>query len=355
MMFSANHTIGFIKSRGGFLLLLFCFFSCVPSSEVPEYTWQGQTMGTSYMVKITHTRLDAQELNEIKSKVEEALIEVNRQMSPYDLQSEISRFNNSKDTTNFKVSPQFVDVVQTALEVYRASDEAFDITVAPLVNLWGFGTKGITGEIPSETEIDSILRNVGSNNLQVINHTHIKKKIPDLHLDLSAIAKGYGVDVVANILNASGLANYMVEIGGEVVARGLNAKKEAWQIGIDKPKFNLFPGQELQGILALKDAAVATSGDYRNFYEIAGKQYSHTIDPKTGRPVTHNLASTTIITKRCMHADALATAVMVMGKEKGLKWIENMPDVEAMLIIRHDDDRFETFSTSGFAKYLSRK
>jgi len=334
-------------------LLLFCYLSCVPSPDVPQYTWHGRTMGTTYMVKVTHTKLNANELAEIKNKVEEALIEVNRQMSPYDPQSEISKFNSSKDTTSFRVSLQFVRVVQTALEVYRASEGAFDITVAPLVDLWGFGSKGITKEIPSETEIDSALKNVGSMNLQVIDHVHIKKKIPDLHLDLSAIAKGYGVDVAANILEASGLSNYMVEIGGEVVARGLNAKKEAWKIGIDKPKYNLLPGQELQGILALHDVAVATSGDYRNFFEIAGKKYSHTIDPKTGRPVIHNLASTTIIAQQCMYADALATAVMVMGKEKGIKWIENMPGVEALLIIRHDGDRFESLSTSGFSKYLS--
>jgi thiamine biosynthesis lipoprotein len=307
------------------------------------------------MVKVTQTQISAKRLEAIKEEVEAALIEVNRQMSTYDPNSEISRFNRFDDTTAFRVSAQFVHVLKSALEIYHASNRAFDITVAPLVNLWGFGSNGLISDIPSEVVINNTLKRVGSHNLHILDSIHIKKRISELSLDLSAIAKGYGVDVVADILIAAELRNFMVEIGGEVVARGLNAQNEAWKIGVDRPKHNLLPGQELEAILALRDVAVATSGDYRNYFELNGKQYSHTIDPESGKPVLHNLASTTIITQRCMPADAIATAVMVMGKDKGLEWIESMPHVEALLILRYDTTKFESFQTSGFSKYLVKE
>jgi thiamine biosynthesis lipoprotein len=333
-------------------LLLFYFFGCAKDGTGPEYTWHGGTMGTTYLVKISQVTIEQAVLEQLQNEVENALIEVNRQMSTYDPKSEISRFNRFADTTAFEVSPQLVKVVSTALDIYTKSMGAFDVTVAPLINLWGFGTQGQRIDIPSDDEIAILKSKVGSQNLAIVNATHLKKRIPDLQINLSAIAKGYGVDVVDDIIQSSGYQNYMVEIGGEVVAHGVNARHEAWRIGIDRPAYHLLPGEELEAILALRDIAVATSGDYRNYFEVEGKQFSHTIDPATGRPITHGLASATIIAPNCMLADALATAVMVMGREKAIPWIENLSNVEALLIMRRTDGTYEESQTSGFRKYL---
>lgn len=338
--------------RSSIGLLLFYFLGCSSNGPKSEYSWNGSTMGTTYLIKISQVDIEQTVLRQLQTKVENALIEVNREMSTYDPQSEISRFNRFIDTTAFPVSQQLIKVISTALDVYHKSKGSFDITVAPLVNLWGFGTEGRRNDIPSEDEISLLKLKVGSQNLVIVDTTHLRKRIPDLQIDLSAIAKGYGVDVVAGIIQSFGYQNYMVEIGGEVVAHGVNASREVWKIGVDRPSYNLLPGEELEAILALKDIAVATSGDYRNYFEVAGKQFSHTIDPKTGMPIIHGLASATIIAPNCMQADALATAVMVMGKEKAIPWIEDLSQVEGLLITRMKDGTFEESQTSGFGKYL---
>lgn len=300
--------------RSSFLLLLFYLFACESPGQLSG--WNGVTMGTTYQVKIAQEEISQNELKTLRSKVDSALAEVNHQMSTYDPGSEISRFNRFKDTTAFEVSVEFIEVVQEALKIYESSGTAFDITVAPLVNLWGFGVKGNRIVPPTKKEIDSVLKNIGSDHLRVEGNTKLKKKIPDLNLDLSAIAKGYGVDVVAGILRRRQFDNFMVEIGGEVYAQGEKAGGDFWKIGIDTPHLASLPGQHIQAILSLKDVAVATSGDYRNFFEYDGKLFSHTIDPVSGYPVKHDLASVTIIAQNCMKADALATAMMVMEKKR---------------------------------------
>jgi thiamine biosynthesis lipoprotein len=310
------------------------------------------TMGTTYQVKLAQVSLSHKELETLRAKVDSALTEVNRQMSTYDPESEISQFNNFRDTTTFEVSPEFVRVVEEALKVYESSDEAFDITVAPLVNLWGFGSKGNRITPPNKKEINAILKKIGSSQLEIDSNTKIKKRIPELQLDLSAIAKGYGVDVVTQVLSHEQVENFMVEIGGEVYAQGLKANGVYWRIGIDTPNLHSMPGQNIQEILSLKDVAIATSGDYRNFFEYEGKIFSHTINPKSGFPVKHNLASVTIVARNCMKADALATAIMVMGKEKGFRYIETIPNAEAFFIVRKTKDSYETFQSSGFGKYI---
>jgi thiamine biosynthesis lipoprotein len=309
-------------------------------------------MGTTYQVKIAQAGLVDDHLHRVRTKVDSALKEVNRQMSTYDPGSEISRFNNFDETTPFKVSKEFGAVVQKALQVYNSSDNAFDITVAPLINLWGFGAQGHRITPPTKKEIATMLKNIGSEHLEYVDENSIKKKIPQLEIDLGAIAKGYGVDVVAQVLQRNGFRNFMVEIGGEVYAQGEKAGGDLWRIGIDTPMLASMPGQELQAILILKDVAIATSGDYRNYFEYNGKIFSHTINPKTGNPVDHDLASVTVIAQNCMEADALATAVMVIGKDKGLKYIESMNKAEAYFIVRKDKDTYETFQSSGFGKYL---
>jgi len=336
--------------RSSLALLLFYFLGC----DTPEQLsgWSGMTMGTTYQVKIAQISISENRLQNIRAKVDSALIEVNRQMSTYDPGSEISRFNKLKDTTKFDVSRQFITVVKQALMVYGSSEAAFDITVAPLVNLWGFGINRQRIAPPTKKEISSVLKSIGSRHLVVKGENGLKKNVPNLQLDLSAIAKGYGVDVVSRILNHGQFNNFMVEIGGEVYAQGEKTGGNLWKIGIDAPSLASLPGQNIQAILSLKDVAVATSGDYRNYFEYDGKIYSHTIDPVTGYPVTHNLASATVIAKNCMKADALATALMVMGKEKGILYIESIKNAEALFIIRKDKESYETFQSSGFERYL---
>ena len=332
------------------VLLLFCFIGC--QSDLHELTWRGSTMGTTYQVKITGVDLSTEQYDNLHSEIETALKEINRQMSTYDPQSEISRFNSYHGTDPQPVSAQFAQVVKASNEISVKSDGAFDITVGPLVDLWGFGIKGKRTGIPSEKEIKASLKQIGFRNLHVVGDTLLKKDLPGLKIDLSAIAKGYGVDVIAGIIIKHGFENYLVEIGGEVMAYGINAHREPWKIGIDRPEYANLPGQQIEGVLALENAAVATSGDYRNFFDFEGKIYSHTIDPKSGWTVKHNLASATVIAQECMLADALATAVMALGPELGLRLIENLPGIEVLLILRMDNNDFSEQQSSGFAKYL---
>jgi thiamine biosynthesis lipoprotein len=310
------------------------------------------TMGTTYQVKIAQAAISQSELQTLRAKVDFALTRVNRQMSTYDPGSEISRFNKFEDTTKFEVSTDFIKVVKKALMVYESSEKAFDITVAPLVNLWGFGIKGQRITPPSKKEILSILKNIGSSHLMTEGDNGLKKSLPELQLDLNAIAKGYGVDIVAQILNNERFENFMVEIGGEVYAQGEKAGGDLWKIGIDTPTLASLPGQNIQVILSLKNVAVATSGDYRNYFEYDGKIFSHTINPKSGYPVTHNLASATVVAENCMEADALATALMVMGREKGMRYIESIKNAEAFFIVRKNRETYEKSQSSGFDKYM---
>jgi thiamine biosynthesis lipoprotein len=342
----------FELSSGLLLILGLCICACHRTSSLPENTISGTTMGTTYQVKIVRNFLTAGDLTALRQKIDSVLIEVNRQMSAFDPQSELSKFNARNDTLPFAVSLPLHAVVQMALEVHKQSRGYFDITVAPLVDLWGFGKKDRRSEPPTEQQVTAVRKRVGSAHLMIIDSTHLRKTIPELELDLSAIAKGYGVDVVAELLDSLKYKDYLVEIGGEIVARGLNAKNELWKIAVDQPQFASSPGEQVMGILALSNVGVATSGDYRNYFEYQGRKYSHTIDPFTGYPVRHELASVTVIAGNCTRADALATAVMAMGPEQGIPWIENMSAVEALLILRLQDGKYKKFQTTGFGKYL---
>ena len=310
-------------------------------------------MGTVYNIKIISKPLKSYLHSEIQTSIDSSLKQVNQKMSTYIEDSEISRFNNHQSTKGFKVSTEFVKVLNEALNIYQLSNGAFDITVNPLVNLWGFGSGKKVTTIPSEKKIQEILKKIGSDQINIVDENTIKKNIPELEIDLGAIAKGYGVDVVAQVISNYNFDDFMVEIGGEVFVKGRNHRNENWRIGIDKPKYLALPGEDLQNILSISNVGMATSGDYRNFIEYEGKIYSHTINPRTGKPVDHNLASVTIIAPTCIKADALATAVLVMGSEKGLQLIESLENIEGYLINRLDADKFEAVSSSGFKKYLN--
>jgi thiamine biosynthesis lipoprotein len=255
------------------------------------------------------------------------LLKVDQSLSPFNENSIITAVNQNKAV---QLDSMFLDVYNLAVQISDETDGAFDITVAPLVNAWGFGFKNST--LPSPYQVDSLRQIVGYQKVSLENG-HIKKKDPRIMLDCSAIAKGYGCDVIAKFLRSRGVKNFMVEIGGEIVTSGLNPDRLPWKVGVTKPSDDsLSTSHELQTVLNVTDMAMATSGNYRNFYYKGGKKYAHTIDPKTGFPVQHNILSATVIAKSCAEADAYATSFMVMGLEKAQKVMERRPELMAYII-----------------------
>ena len=268
--------------------------------------------------------------SDMSQSIKAELMKVDYSLSPFNKESVITAINNNEDV---KPDKMFMDVFQLAMDVSRETDGAFDITVAPLVNAWGFGFK--SGEKPTARQVDSLRHIIGYQKITV-DHGKIRKQDPRMMLDCSAIAKGYGTDVVANFLRQRGVKNFMVEIGGEVVTCGVNPERVPWKVGVIKPEDDsLSVSHELQTILNVTDIAMATSGNYRNFYYQGGKKYAHTIDPKTGYPVQHNILSATVLAKTCALADAYATSFMVMGLDKAQKVLEQHP--ELMVYFIYDD------------------
>ena len=268
--------------------------------------------------------------SDMSQSIKAELMKVDYSLSPFNKESVITAINNNEDV---KPDKMFMDVFQLAMDVSRETDGAFDITVAPLVNAWGFGFK--SGEKPTTRQVDSLRQIIGYQKITV-DHGNIRKQDPRMMLDCSAIAKGYGTDVVANFLRQRGVKNFMVEIGGEVVTCGVNPERVPWKVGVIKPEDDsLSVSHELQTILNVTDIAMATSGNYRNFYYQGGKKYAHTIDPKTGYPVQHNILSATVLAKTCALADAYATSFMVMGLDKAQKVLEQHPELMAYFI--YDD------------------
>ena len=306
-------------------------------------------MGTTYSVKlpIGKDRATSPDKEALRAAIEALLEETNKRMSTYDADSELSRFNRYRNTDWFPVSGDLARVVEASLTYSRSSKGAFDITVGPLVNLWGFGPAKVERRVPDAKEIEEALAHVGYAGVSAKQAPGaLRKDDPALHLDLSAIAKGFGVDILANYLESQGMEDYMVEIGGEVRAGGQNHLGGPWRIGISTPD----GGYEIQKVVSVRRAAMATSGDYRNYYEYGGRRYSHTIDARSGRPVTHALASVTVITGSCMEADAWATTLMVLGPDEGLRLAERS-GLAAFFIVKEGAGFVERM-TPGFKEYL---
>jgi thiamine biosynthesis lipoprotein len=271
------------------------------------------------------------------------LYDFSASLSTYDPTSLISRIN--QNDTAALIDDFFRTVFNKSVEVNSASDGIFDITVAPLVNLWGFG---FTGDRPDfdPKKIDSLLQYVGMGKVR-IEGDRVIKDLPGVMLDANAIAKGYSVDVVADFLKAKGCRNYLVDIGGECVAQGVNEAGKVWRIGIEKPTDRAKYGEELQAKVRRKNRAMATSGNYRRFVEIDGVKYAHTIDVKTGYPVRHNLLSATIVADDCITADAWATVCMASGLEKSIQLIKQHPEFEALLIYAAENGDYKVYATDG--------
>ncbi len=321
--------------------------SCTPINQKEPVLLQGRTMGTTYNIKIvSELEFDKTALN---SKIDQLLVDVNQAMSTYIDDSELSLFNKSKMSTGTAISPSLERVIKEAIRLGDLSQGKLDVTVGPLVNLWGFGPQQRPETIPTDREIAEVRKQVGLDKL-ILSSGMLAKKVPDLYVDLSTIAKGYGVDVVAELLEQEGYNNYLVEIGGEMRLKGVKHSGDGWTVAIEKP---VSYERQIYHLIEPKDNAVATSGDYRNYYESDGQRYSHIVDPDSGKPINHKLVSVTVIHPSSMTADGLSTAMMVMGENQAFKFAEQH-QLAAYLIFKTEDG-FDAKATSEFEQYLSKK
>jgi len=299
------------------ILSLICIISACQKPSEAVINIHGVTMGTTYSVKMLtpkNSQKNGLDKDNIHADIENILNDINQTMSTYIADSELSLINQGNVSDWQAISDDLYDVIEHANTISAISNGAFDVTVGPLVNIWGFGPDPFTQEIPDESSIQAAKQHTGFEKILFDRSSkRISKSHPKLYIDLSGIAKGFAVDKIALYLDKNYFQDYLIEIGGELLGKGLNANHVAWQIGIEQAT----PLERtVQRIVDLKNMAMATSGDYRNYFEKEGVRYSHTINPNTGTPIKHNLASVTVLDKSAMHADALATAFMVMGTEK---------------------------------------
>lgn len=321
-----------------FFVAVAVFFLCYDFPKDKEYLHRdGFIFGTVYSVTYSNP-----ENKDLSLQINSALEAVNASLSMFNQESTISKVNNNQPV---ELDLLFLTVWKTGQYVSDCTHGAFDMTVAPLVDLWGFGLKN--RDVVTDAEVDSVREYVGYE-LVVLEDGVIHKAYPEMRIDAGAIAKGYACDVVADTLEAYGCTDFCIEIGGELVVKGLNSKGVNWHIAINKPvEDSLCVNREIQEVVELTDCGMATSGNYRNFYEIDGKKYSHTIDPRTGYPVSHNLLSATIVAPDCMTADAWATACMVAGLEKAQTWIKNRRDIKGYLIYEENGE-LKTWKSDDF-------
>ena len=310
----------------------------------PYYTVNGLIFGTVYNITYQYD-------GDLKAEIDEELKRFDGSLSPFNDTATITRINRNED-----IVPDtfFTNVFRRSMEISKETNGAFDITVAPLANAWGFGFK--KGAFPDSAMIDSLLEITGYTKVVLSEEGKVVKQDERMMLSCSAVAKGYAVDVIAQFLATKGITYFRVDIGGEIVARGENPKKELWRIGINKPvDDSLSINQELQTVLNVTDVGIATSGNYRNFYYRDGKKYAHTIDPRTGYPVQHNILSATVVAKDCMSADAYATAFMVMGLEEAERFANAHPDIDACFIYTDGNGELQTYYTKGMERFITKK
>jgi thiamine biosynthesis lipoprotein len=333
----------------GALVLLFT--ACAASEpERRAFVFEGPTMGTVYQVKVARRDLPESRRAELEAAIRRELESVDAVMSTYREDSELSRFNHHAETTPFPLSDATWEVLATALEVSRLSGGALDVTVGPLVDAWGFGP-GPEPAAPSAAELAAILERVGYDKIELTGDPRaVRKTRADVRCDLSAVAKGYAVDRVAETLAALGESDFMVEVGGEVRAAGRNDRGQVWRIGVERPQMarGTVARGTVQRIVPLGGAALATSGDYRNYREVDGERISHLMDPRTGRPVGHRLASVSVVHPRCAVADAWATALIVLGPDEGFEVAAR--EGLAVLFLVREDGGFHELATPAFER-----
>ena len=343
-----------LSRRGRILLLpvLLTIKACsAGNSDSNMLALSGSTMGTQYSIKVAGTQL-AEQRESLQGGIDGILDGINRVMSTWIDSSELSLLNRNPGSDWIPVSEDLWTVLQEAQRISELSDGAFDVTVGPLVNLWGFGPDDYTADrIPDNAAIAETLRLTGYEKIAYLpKGGKVMKKHPGLYIDLSAIAKGFAVDKLAGYLESRNYNNYMIEIGGEIRARGRPNTERGWRVGIEQP---LTDHRAVHTVIELRDMAMATSGDYRNFFEMNGKYYSHTINPRTGRPVQHDLASVTVLHESAMTADGLATAYTVLGPRTGAELAAKL-QTPACFITRNKDS-FSEHYTGNFEQYIIRQ
>lgn len=328
----------------GIIILLFLTLACCVSgcNAENQVLLSGKTMGTTWRIVIASD--DKQIPDNLKAQITARLDEINWSMSLFNEESELSHFNESVD--KICVSDDFISVYQVARNLYRLTDGAWDGTIGPLVNLWGFGNIQGKFTVPSKKMIQQRLKDTGFNKIKLIEGQCLLKDKAEVILDLGSVAKGYGVDAVAGLLRKQGINNFLVEIGGEVYASGRKSGKK-WRVGIKTPEFVLM-SDKIFNAVEIENMAIATSGDYRNFREADGRLYSHIIHPVTGMPVRNQVASVSVLADNTAFADGLATALMVMGATEGLKLVNTLTGVECLIIVRAANDKFNTHTSLGW-------
>ncbi len=337
------------------LVALYFYYQRPPAWQLWRLT--GSTMGTTYSVKVLENHLGQPGVELLKKEIDERLVEVNREMSTYLPDSEISLFNGHESIEPFPVSPGFAEVAGRAIDLCSSTGRAFDPTLDRLINLWGFGPQG-PRETPGADDIARALELTGCHQVRIHEagqQHHLVKAHAGVTLNLNAIAKGWGVDEVARLIESKGITNYFVEIGGEVYAKGMSEKMRPWRVGIDRPVEGSHPGEAFDLIVELNGAGLATSGNYRNMLDTPQGKIAHILDPRMGQPATTSLASVSVIALDCATADALATGLFVMGAEAGLAWLTNHPAYEAIFIEHGTDGTLVTRSTPGMSRYLVAK
>ncbi len=327
------------------LLILLAAIVYRLAAFTPELvSFSGPTMGTTYTVKF-YTTEDYESSWRVKDNIDELLLKVNKSMSTYDPQSELSLFNKSPSQQVTKISDDLAFVIDKALLISTMTNGEYDVTVGPLVNLWGFGPGRLEDKVPSDVSIFEAKRNVGYQYLSLQDGELVKSR--DIYVDLSSIAKGYGVDVLAEFLDTKGITSYLVEVGGEIKGKGVKPDGSPWRVAIESPAGGLNMAEK---VISLNNAAMATSGDYRNYFEKNGVRYSHTISPTTGKPITHRLASVSVIAETATMADGFSTAISVLGPELGYEFAQEN-GIAAYLIMKTDSG-FESKYSESFNAYL---
>lgn len=314
-----------------FLTMVLALAACGGDSRLPEYELSGSAMGTTFNITLVDPADDLAG-DRLRLRITDALERVNDLTSTWKAESELSMLNANRNTDWVPVSNELCAALESALEISRLSNGAFDITVGPLVNLWGFGPDGAVSDPPTDEMLTAIMTSVGFEQLETrCDDLVVRKANADLYIDLSGWAKGHAVDELAAVLDDQGIANYLVEIGGELRVRGHNADRKNWAIAVEAPSTT---ERRLHAIVRVTNTSVATSGDYRNYFDHDGKRYSHTIDSRTGRPVAHNLAAVTVISESAAFADAMATALLVLGPDAGPELATNL-DIAGYFLVRN--------------------
>ena len=323
----------------GFLLF---FIRCADIEN--QYTISGNTMGTTYLVKII-TPDNNYEIGSIEKSIDSLLIQLNKQMSTWDPESEISQFNNWNSKVPFAVSNDFLNVVKKSITISKNTGGLFDPTVFDLMSLWGFGPNPRSG-FPDMEDVNRVLEHTGIGQIEITDSVLVKRN-KRCKLDLNAIAKGYGVDKTFNLLNQKGFNNIFVEIGGEVKCSGKNIKNKSWSIGIEDPSDDGNYEKKISAIISVPNGAIATSGNYRNIVDLDGEILGHTINPQTGFPIQTDVLSVSVLSNSCMESDAWATALMAMNHQTGFALVENQSNIDAVWILVDNYDGKRYFSMSG--------